>query len=306
MTKVSIILPSYNHAVFLKERLDSIINQTYKDWELIIIDDKSTDSSLGILTDFVKNNKEKVKCFIVNETNSGSGYKSWKKGIELANSEYIWIAETDDYSDIHFLSEQIHVLEKNRECVLSFCSSNLVDEQNNIISNTEKRTKSLSVVHNQYKVFEGKTFIEKMPLETYINNGSAVVFRKPSVEIPTIIFSYRQSSDIFLWTFLLTNSSFIFINKKMNFFRRHENSTTTILSNSKAIIGTYKEVISYIVYFNYPEKSINIINHYFNNYIWKNKGEMFNFEVFKNNKAIRNLYLKQLLPLTLKKIFNGN
>ncbi|SFB21045.1 Glycosyltransferase involved in cell wall bisynthesis [Flavobacterium swingsii] len=305
MPKVSIILPSYNHAIFLKDRLDSIINQIYSDWELIIIDDKSTDSSLEILTDFVENNKERVKYFIINETNSGSGYKSWQKGIELSDSEYIWIAETDDYSDIYFLSEQIHVLEKNKECVLSFCSSNLVDEQNKIISSTEKRTKSLSVDHNEYKVFEGKAFLEKMPLETYINNGSSVVFRKPSVEIPAIIFSYRQSSDIFLWTFLLTNSSFAFINKKMNFFRRHENSTTTILSNSKAILGTYKEVIVYIAYFNYPEKSINIINHYFNNYIWKNKREMFNFEVFRNDKKLKNLYLKKLLPLTLKKIFNG-
>lgn len=306
MSKVSIILPSYNHAAFLKDRLDSILHQTYTDWELIIIDDKSTDTSLEILNAFVEKHKEKVRYFIVNETNTKSGYTSWKKGIAIADTEYIWIAETDDYSDSTFLAEQIAVLEKNTECALCFCASNYVDSNKNLISNTDKRTESLKVPYDQYEVFEGSVFIEKMPLETYINNGSAVVFRKPSVEIPDEIFSYRQSSDIFLWTFLLNKSSFAFLNKKLNFFRRHENSTTTIISSSKGMIGTYKEVIDYIEYFNYPEKGVIIINHYFNNYIWKNKREIFNFEVFDKSKKLKGLYLKRLLPLTFKKIFNGN
>ena len=89
MPNVSIIIPSYNHAIFLQDRLNSIVNQTYKDWETIIIDDKSTDNSVEIIEKFIKQNLNfKVKHFCVNETNSGSGYHSWKKGIELAETNY--------------------------------------------------------------------------------------------------------------------------------------------------------------------------------------------------------------------------
>ena len=54
MPSLSIILPCFNHAIFLQERLNTILNQTYTDWELIIIDDKSTDNSLAILSEFFK------------------------------------------------------------------------------------------------------------------------------------------------------------------------------------------------------------------------------------------------------------
>lgn len=306
MSKVTIIIPSYNHADFLKDRLDCILQQTFTDWELIIIDDKSTDGSIEILTDFVRKNQKKVKHFIVNETNSKSGYSSWEKGIQLAESEYIWIAETDDYSDLNFLTQNINLLEQNKECALSFSASNYVDENKNFISNTDKRTASLKVDFDNHKVFKGTVFIDKMPLDTYINNGSSVVFRKPSIKIPDVLFESRQCSDLFLWTFLLKDASFIFINKKMNFFRRHENSTTTKITSSKAMIGTYKEVIRYIEYFNYPEKKYYIIEHYFNNYIWKNKMEAFNFDVFENNKILKKIYLQKIFSLTLKNIINGN
>ena len=53
MAKLSIILPSYNHSEFLQDRLESIKNQSYKDWEAIIIDDKSTDNSIEIIRKFI-------------------------------------------------------------------------------------------------------------------------------------------------------------------------------------------------------------------------------------------------------------
>jgi len=305
MPKVSIILPSYNHDAFLSDRLNTIVNQTFKDWGLIIIDDKSTDGSLKILTDFVDQNKAKIKCFIVNEVNSKSGYFSWEKGIALADSEYVWIAETDDYSDLNFLEEQIAVLDQNKNCSLVFCSSNYVDAQKQFLLNTDKRTKDLNVKEGENKVFNGSVFIDKMPFNTYITNGSSVVFRKPKHEIPHEIFIHRQCSDIFLWTFLLQNSSFVFLNKKLNYFRRHEESTTTKISSGKQLIGTYKELVFYLKYYNYSEKNANFIAYYFNNYIWKNKKEVFNVKVFENNKDLKKLYFLKLIPLVIKKLFNG-
>ncbi|MEY8848351.1 glycosyltransferase family 2 protein [Psychroserpens sp. XS_ASV72] len=108
---VSIILPNYNHAPYLEERLDSIINQTYSNFELIILDDNSSDESLEILKRF--ENHDKVSHFIINAVNSGSPFKQWQKGLNLVKGDYVWIAESDDKVDYNFLESQIDTLLSN-------------------------------------------------------------------------------------------------------------------------------------------------------------------------------------------------
>ena len=189
MLKVSIIIPSYNHAVFLKDRLDTILNQTFKNWEAIIIDDQSSDNSVQVIKDFLKINPDfRVKYFIVNDENSGSGYNSWKKGIELAETEYIWIAETDDYSDTDFLEELVKILDQNENVALAFCGSNYV-ENSEIIYDSTNRTKDLEVDVGKYKILGGNVFLSKMPFNTYITNGSSVVFRRPKEKMNVELFN---------------------------------------------------------------------------------------------------------------------
>lgn len=106
---ISIILPNFNHYPYLKERLNSIFNQTHQDFEVIILDDASTDTSLSILNKY--KDHPKVSHFIINKENSGSPFKQWKKGLELAISDYIWIAESDDFCDLDFLEKQLKLLE---------------------------------------------------------------------------------------------------------------------------------------------------------------------------------------------------
>ncbi len=282
MSKVTIILPSYNHAAFLKDRLDSIQAQTFKDWELIIIDDCSLDGSVEILKDFVKNNKSKVKHFIVNKKNSGSGYTSWKKGIALATSEYIWIAETDDFSATTFLEEHIKLLETTN-AVLSFCASKYVDTDSSYLYISDKRTEDLQVAQGSYKVFDSEIFMNKMPFNTYITNGSSVVFRKPPKNVPEEIFNFKQSSDQFLWMYLLQNNSFAFINKELNYFRRHIDSTTVRLGNSE-LKNLYFEKIEYINYFKLEINYKTFLKHYIKHYVWKNKSNIFDTSVIDKIK----------------------
>ncbi len=108
---VSIILPNFNHYPYLQKRLDSIFNQTHQYFEVIILDDASTDDSLSILNNY--KNHPKVSHFIVNEVNTGSPFKQWKKGLDLAKGDYIWIAESDDFCDLNFLESQIKSIQKN-------------------------------------------------------------------------------------------------------------------------------------------------------------------------------------------------
>ena len=99
--KVSVIIPNYNHKDYLRQRIESVLNQTFRDFEVIILDDASTDGSKDILEQYANHNK--VTQHIFNYVNSGSVFKQWIKGIQLAKGDYVWIAESDDFADVHFL-----------------------------------------------------------------------------------------------------------------------------------------------------------------------------------------------------------
>ena len=304
MPSLSIILPCFNHAIFLQERLNTILNQTYTDWELIIIDDKSTDNSLAILSEFVKKNDAKVKHFIVNESNSGSGYFSWQKGIKLAQTKYIWIAETDDFSDPNFIENLITVLESDEALKIAFSATNYVEE-GKIIYDSSKRTSFLKVEENKFGIFNGEVLLNTMPLGTLITNGSSVIFRKPSGKIPETIFENKQASDIFLWTYLVESYSFAFVNKKLNYFRRHNDSTTTKISaNSQKSV--YKEYIKYLNFFKQEIKFQLVLNHYIKHYVWNNKTEVFDYSLLKRTNNINSVdikYFTALVKFCIKRIY---
>ena len=72
---VSVIVPNYNHQAFLKQRLDSILNQTYQDFEVLLLDDCSPDNSREILKAYAEED-DRITCYF-NEVNSGSTFAQW-------------------------------------------------------------------------------------------------------------------------------------------------------------------------------------------------------------------------------------
>src|SRR5690554_2065895 len=129
--KVSVIIPSYNHCAFLEERLVSVFNQTYQDFEVILLDDASTDTSQELLKAYA--NHPKVSHVIFNTANSGSVFKQWIRGIELAIGEYIWIAESDDFAESTFLEATVGVLDEKDNLGLVFADTTKVDAKGNIL-----------------------------------------------------------------------------------------------------------------------------------------------------------------------------
>jgi glycosyltransferase involved in cell wall biosynthesis len=103
---VTIIVPCFNHGKYLRQRLDSIYRQTYSNYEVILLDDHSTDESAQILNEFASTYDQNT--FLeINSINSGSPFKQWSKGLQRAKGELIWIAESDDFCDPNFLSELV-------------------------------------------------------------------------------------------------------------------------------------------------------------------------------------------------------
>lgn len=108
--EVSIITPCYNSEKFIKETYDSIKNQTYTNWEWIIVDDKSTDQSVEIINSF---NDDRVK-LIVNENNSGAAF-SRNIALKNASGRYITFIDSDDLWVDNFLTSVLDYLKNNNE-----------------------------------------------------------------------------------------------------------------------------------------------------------------------------------------------
>lgn len=269
---ITIIIPSYNHQDYIIQRLNTILAQTYKNWEAIIIDDLSTDNSIALIENYLEKHPDfKVKHFIKNKVNSGSGYKSWQKGIELSKTNFIWITETDDYCDSTFLETTVSALKSNSNAALAFTGSNYVDAKDNFLYDTSKRFANLNLAEGQSGVFKGEVVIEDLPLNPLITNASCVVFRNPKTQIVTQFFDNKQLSDLFFWTVLLKDKSFVCINKPLNYFRRHEQSTTEL--NLKTNKGTiYTEYCKYLSYFNQDGLiAKKIIDHYVRHFLIPNR-----------------------------------
>jgi len=110
MLTVSVIIPNYNHSKFLRKRINSVLDQTFQKFEVIILDDCSSDNSKEIIEEYRFNNK--ISHIVYNDINSGSTFKQWEKGIQLAIGDLIWIAESDDWCEPNFLSILVNAFSK--------------------------------------------------------------------------------------------------------------------------------------------------------------------------------------------------
>ncbi|MBB4035896.1 glycosyltransferase involved in cell wall biosynthesis [Dysgonomonas hofstadii] len=220
---VSVIVPNYNHNHFLAQRLDSILNQTFQDFELIILDDCSTDNSRDIIEKY--RTSEKVSHVIYNEKNSGSPFLQWQKGLSLARGEYIWIAESDDYSDLIFLEKMIFLLKNNLSCNISYCCSHLIDENGNILPIDWDRNKQERYAVN---VFDGKQFLKaRMLFDNSIYNAGMAVFRKSAYKnIGNEFTKYTFCGDWYFWNKICIQGTVIRYCDKLNYFRQHSDKVT--------------------------------------------------------------------------------
>lgn len=224
---ISIIVPNYNHEKFLQQRLDSVFNQTYPNFEVILLDDCSTDSSREILLQY--SNHANVSHCVFNDKNTGNTFEQWNKGIALAKGEFIWIAETDDFSANTFLEVVSKPLIKNGDLSVSYCQSNRVNENGIITGNWKTHTDDLDP--KQFRkdfIMDGPTFIERFLIyKNVIPNASGVLLRKNKlIEIGNLELDpfLRYCGDWFIYFKLLVNNKVAFSPKNLNNFRHHTDS----------------------------------------------------------------------------------
>ena len=219
---VSVIIPNYNHAQFLTRRIESVLTQTYTDYEIIILDDCSTDNSRDIIEKYRDN--PKVSKIVFNETNSGSTFPQWNKGVSLAAGKYIWFAESDDFAQPNFLEQMVAILDKYPSVVLAKCQSEIIDQDNNILYNYEDRFphfrcpgKPLTGINDCFSQIRDSSGIV---------NASAVLFRKDAfLQAGGAPENFKISGDWMTWARMLGHGDIYYHPEPLNQMRQlHVNS----------------------------------------------------------------------------------
>lgn len=121
----SIVLPTFDSVLFLKERVDSILSQTYSDWECIVIDGYSSDGTWEYLQKIAQSDHR----FSLFQYPPKGPYDAWNKGIEKAKGEYIYIATADDTMTVDCLDKMVKALEKNPDCGIAHCNLQIIDKE---------------------------------------------------------------------------------------------------------------------------------------------------------------------------------
>ena len=219
---VSVIIPNYNHARYLKERIDSVLCQDYQNVQVIILDDHSTDDSLDVIGSYAGN--PKIAHIEVNERNSGNTFLQWEKGIGMAEGEYIWIAESDDTAEPTFLSRLMAQLVQHPDAVLAYSYSNMIGPDSKVLDWSWDNPK----LYHHPGVYEGKAYCtSRMVFNNSVYNASMVVWRKRFYTgIDQSYKQYRHCGDWLFWFEMCRQGKVIEVPEKLNNFRQHPNKVS--------------------------------------------------------------------------------
>ena len=249
--RVSVIIPNYNYAEYLAERIKTIVDQEYLIYEIIILDDASSDDSVPVINKIISTLN--IDCrLIINESNSGNPFAQWLKGVELARGDYIWIAEADDLSEPGFLDEVLQQF-KDPSVAMSYCQSKQMDSECKILCDdyldyvSDVSSDKWSECYVENGLDEIRTCLA---IKNTIPNVSAVVFERNALlhvlkEKIKEIKEYFVAGDWLTYIFILNKGKIAFSPKAYNLHRRHQHSVTIgnfNLSQLEEILGVQQKV----------------------------------------------------------------
>lgn len=228
--KVSIIVPNYNHEKFLKQRLDSIYQQSYRNIEVILLDDCSKDDSKTILQKYA-NQYPDITITVFNEKNSGGVFYQWKKGLELATGDICWIAESDDYADHNFL-EKLVPLFYDSKVQLAYCQYEFVNQDGvvtenaylNYVGNIDQNKWKTSYINDAHEEVR-----ESLSLINCVANASGSLIRRPTT---LELFNnkdwlhMRICGDWIFYLHIIWGGAIAYSTETHSYFRNHNNNSS--------------------------------------------------------------------------------
>jgi glycosyltransferase involved in cell wall biosynthesis len=244
MPKVTVVTPNFNYARYLPLRLDSILAQTYQDFELIVLDDASTDNSREVIESYAKDPRVRT---IFNAENSGSAFKQWNLGLRHARGRYIWFAEADDYAEPSLLETLVDRLDRYPKVGIAFCQSWAVDENSKVLYNCISHPDYYSIPMSHWNadyVNSGRDECTKyLYWHNTIPNASAALLRRKTLDrargVPD---DFLLNGDWMTYVKMLSISDIAFVSSPLNYFRNHPATTRNRLSREVVAAREWERV----------------------------------------------------------------
>ena len=244
MTEVSVIIPVYNVEKYLAKCLDSVINQTLKDIEIICINDGSTDGSLKILQDYAKKD-DRIK--VINQENMGQG-SARNKGLDIAVGKYCYFVDSDDWIELNTIEKLVKIISENDVDAVVH-GANVIAEDDFCLQVAEDN-------QEWFKDYSKNNGIHEIPLEISHKIASVAwdklyktdIINKYHCRFPERLIN---EDEAFLWIYMLHCRNYYYLNDRLyNYLRRADSTMATrdnspkvldILEIEKIIYNTVKE-----------------------------------------------------------------
>ena len=245
---VSVIVPNFNHEKFLRQRLETIYAQTYTNFEVILLDDASTDSSRDILKNFQAMHADNTR-LICNDKNSGGVFNQWRKGLTLARGALIWIAESDDFSAENFLAELVPAFADDA-IQLAFCRSDFVQDGEKIFTTEQYLADMPNFDWTKNFAMTAADFVERgFGVKNIIPNVSSVIFRRPSAIRDEVSELWRDMKLCGDWAFyldIIKGGCVYYSPAATNFYRVHKDSTSLKIQREPRYFAEHERIAEFV------------------------------------------------------------
>jgi len=306
MPKISVIVPVYNTEKYLEECLNSLINQTYKNIEIVCINDASEDNSLKILE---KYRKKDNRIIVINQKNSGANI-SRTNGISKSTGDYLMFVDSDDWIIPNTISELVNKIEKTNADIIKFDFIN---------------RKSLRNIEKKIYVSNDKKYLYKKLLTTYeLNNLTTEIVNRNVCNIEAEVFKNKSSvgEDLLMNLEMYDRADKILIIDDCYYFYRKNNNSTTNTNKKEKLYANMErkdEIYLYkyakkwnmlteslgneILLRRFQAKCIYIMKILQNRDLEKEDFDILN-NIIDNNEVIREIRIRRLDPKVNDNILN--
>ncbi|MEM7726657.1 MAG: glycosyltransferase [Cyanobacteria bacterium P01_A01_bin.45] len=221
---ISVIIPAFNSEKTIKKTINSVLKQSFKNWELIIIDDDSEDSTVDIISQF---NDNRIKLFSYEH---GGGNISRNRGFSHANGEFVSFLDSDDIWTSDKLFKQLKALQKNPDAAVVYSWTNYIDENDNFL---------VSGTHNS---FNGDVY-EELLISNFLENGSNPLIRRTAfIDVNGFDESLKAGQDWDMWLRLAAKYNFVAVESTQILYRVNSNSVSSNLARQeKACLQVLKK-----------------------------------------------------------------
>jgi len=230
LPRVSVVVPNYNYARFLGQRMDTILEQTFNDLEIILLDDASTDDSSEVIQRYAEDPRIRIQ---INRENSGSPFAQWNRGVEMARGDFLWIAEADDFAEPDFLENLVPKLDSDERLGLVYCGSRIVDEGGDTLADGFPFLERLwpGRWKRSFRNYGRDEVARYLVHRCTIPNASAVLFRRRAfLDAGMADPELRLCGDWMTYVRVLSQWDVAFVSRNLNAMRCHEATVRSVLS----------------------------------------------------------------------------